>query len=628
MRGRPLPVVPYQPTFQRGINRNVIPIGRTGFRGFAGTTATAAGGAASGAAAGASIGSVVPGIGTAIGAAAGAIVGAITGLVGGKSNPQIQIDKTNAINLFSQYQAIAGTVSGRSIGYENMDMIFRGACFMGHFPGWNNETELPDSLMSMPGSPYGQNDNCFAVLWAAAQKGVPAPGSSGKYTGNGGAPVTNAKTFVDNYVWPSNSSNVDTDPWATNTDAIGKQVIYDAADAYIATQSSNTTPYIANPAVQKPAVSSTPVATTVAAPVTQQPVTATPAPASYSPAGSYLVTGQSGGSIVAPSGTWTMLSNGAFALNGSQQTTAPTVGGHGTVGILYMNSQLYAYNSDGTAAVWDAGAFYQTAAVPTPPAAITQAIQHYSAAATAPASPTTSSTNPTAPPVPTVLESSDGSEVTAPGTALEAGSGQILFFGPQATGDPSNQYGYPIWSLSPGSTTPTRVGYSVGMILGNGGILYAVNGIGGWAQWQSPQFVTLAAAPNLNGPTTTTSTTSASPQSGVSCTPGKTATTSGSIVTTTASGDAVTDDDIQDLISQMSGQNATAQQTYSAVLAALQAQGANVSAGVQSQVASQVSSSVPTTAPASTGSSDLGIYIVGGGIALLGLLYFMGHRRA
>ena len=66
---------------------------------------------------------------------------------GGKWNPQIQIDKTNAINLFSQYQAIAGAVCGRSIGYQDMDMIFRGACFIGNFPGWNNETELPDSLM-------------------------------------------------------------------------------------------------------------------------------------------------------------------------------------------------------------------------------------------------------------------------------------------------------------------------------------------------------------------------------------------------------------------------------------------------------------------------------------------------
>jgi hypothetical protein len=524
----PLTVVPYLPMLpQRGVNAPARPLlfpqGPRGFGGFAGTTGTAASGAASGAAAGASIGSVVPGVGTAIGAAAGAIVGAISGLLGGKSNPQIQIDKTNAINLFSQYQAIAGTVSGRSIGYENMDMIFRGACFMGHFPDWNNETELPDSLMSMPGSPYGQNDNCFAVLWASAARGTVAPGSSGKYTGNNGAPVTNAKVFVDNYVWPANSPNVDTDPWATNTDSVGKQIIYDAADAYIATQSSSTTPYIANPPVPTP----------------------TPAP---SPTPSCTV--------IIPRCTGVQRCVG---IPGQAATSTPAA---------------------------------------------------------------TPATVPPAPPSPpTTLESADGSEVTAPGIALETSSGQILYFGPNSGGG-----NYPIWAQS-ASGAITQIGAAVGMIIGNGGLTYAVTGAGAWYQWNNGGWVQLAAAPNLNGPTTTASTTQASPQSGVACTVGNTPVTSGAVVTTTAAGDAVTDDDIQDLISQMQAQGASAQATYTAVLQALQDQGSTVSAGVQSQVASQVSASVPTTAPTTT-SSDLGLYIVAGGLAVLGLLYFMGHRKA
>jgi hypothetical protein len=505
MRG-PLQVVPYLPMMpQRGVNRPPQPMMRgQGFRGFAGNTTTIASGAASGAAAGTA---VFPGIGTAV----GAIAGAIAGIFGGQSNPQIQIDKTNAINLFSQYQAIAGTVSGRSIGYENMDLIFRGACFMGHFPGWNNETELPDSLMSMPGSPYGQNDNCFAVLWAAAAKGVPAPGSSGKYTGNGGAPVTSAKVFVDNYVWPSNSSNVDTDPWATNTDSIGKQIIYDAADAYIATQSSNTTPYIANP----PAPAA-PVQTTVAPPAVSAPVVTTP--------------------VATP------------------VTTAPAV---------------------------------------------------------------------VAPSVPSVVETADGSEVTGPGTALETPQGTLLFFGSQT----NSSGNYLIWEKMASQPSPVlQGGAAVGMITGNGGNIYAVNNAGTWFQWSSNAWTMLANAPNLNGPTTTASSTQASPQSGVSCIVGQPPVTTGSVVTTTAGGDAVTDDDIQDLISQMQAQGASAQATYTAVLQALQDQGSTVSAGVQSQVASQVSASVPQATAAS--SSDTGLYIVGGGIALLGLLYFMGQRRA
>lgn len=77
----------------------------------------------------------------------------------------------------------------------------------------------------------------------------------------------------------------------------------------------------------------------------------------------------------------------------------------------------------------------------------------------------------------------------------------------------------------------------------------------------------------------------------------------------------------------MSSQNASAQQIYTAVLQELQSQGANVSAGVQSQVASQVASSVPST-PVTTSGSDTGLYIVGGGLAVLALIFFMGHRRA
>jgi hypothetical protein len=510
-----LTIVPYLPMLpQRGINLTPRPLlpGREpirGFGGFAGTAGGAASGAATGAATGAAVGSVVPVVGTAIGAVAGAIVGAISGLLGGKSNPQIQIDKTNAINLFSQYQAIAGTVSGRSIGYENMDMIFRGACFMGHFPGWNNETELPDSLMSMPGSPYGSNDNCFAQLWAAAARGAVAPGTSGVHTGNNGAPVTNAKVFVDNYVWPANSPDVDTDPWVTNTDEVGKQIIYDAADAYIATQSSAATPYIANPPTPAP----TPVA---AAPVA---VATTPA--------------------VVPRSTATVVS-----------CTTPAL------------------------------------VAPTPP---------------------------------TKLESADGSEVTGPGTALETAGGTILYFGPTEI---AAVYGYPIWEQS-GSGTATNNGAAVGMIIGNGGIVYAVNSQGNWYQWENNYWAGLPGAPNLNGPTVTTSTTGASPQSGVSCTPGTTPVTSGAVVTTTATGDAVTDDDIQDLISQMQAQGASAQATYTAVLQALQDQGSTVSAGVQSQVASQVSASTPTAATAAATGSDTGLYLVGGGLALLAVLYFM-----
>lgn len=260
--------------------------------------------AASGAIQGASVGAVAG----PIGAAVGAVVGAVAGLFMGKSNPQIQIDKTSAVNYFSQYANVAGTVSGRSIGVNNMDMVFRGACFEGHFPSWGNQTELPDSLMSMPGSPYGNNGNCFAPLWRYARTGAPSP-SYPKDTGNNNVPVRDAKTFVDRYVWPSNSKPDDTNPWATNTDSLGRQIIYDAADAYIATQDPTTYPLIGQ-SVTASAVA-LPASTSTASP-TPSPVAA-PVASGGSPTGT-VITLTSGGTLSTPLGNFSYSPSQGFWL--------------------------------------------------------------------------------------------------------------------------------------------------------------------------------------------------------------------------------------------------------------------------------------------------------------------------
>lgn len=341
---------------------------KTQFQGFAGTTGTAVSGAATGAAAGTAI---MPGIGTAV----GAVVGAIGGLLfGGKSNPQIQIDKTSAINFFSQYTAVAGTVSGRSIGLNNMDMVLRGACFEGHFPKWGNSTELPDSLLSMPGSPYGNNDNCFAVLWRAASTGAKAPGSSGKNTGTG-YPVRDAKIFVDYYVWPSNTADVDTDPWVTTTDAIGKQIIYDCADAYLAVQDP-TTNVLVGQMVQKsaanlPAVTNTPpTASPTPSPV---PAVATPAvsvtaPANYSTTPwSTITPGQTSG-LATSYGVWFFAgasdANGnttIYVANGAGRA-GQNVGGAGIGALIDSAGKLYLKNSQGTWFNWNGQTWVATTA--------------------------------------------------------------------------------------------------------------------------------------------------------------------------------------------------------------------------------------------------------------------------
>lgn len=560
-----------------------------GSLGLSSSATGAAGGAASGAASGAAVGSIVPGIGTAIGAAAGAIVGAITGLLGGKSNPQIQIDKTSAINFFGQYVNLAGTVSGRSIGLNNMDMVFRGACFAGHFPKWGNKTELPDSLLSMPGSPWGSNDNCFRVLWTAARTGAKAPGTSGVNTGNNNVPVRDAKTFVDRYVWPSNTADVDTDPWATTTDSIGKQVIYDAADAYIAQQDPTTLPLIGQ-TVQ--------AAANVALPPT--PVTApTPAPApppvspvgssaagnvQLSPAGAYLVAGTPA-TITTNVGTWVLQPNGQITLNGALSAATPQyTGGVGTNGILFLNGQTYAYNSDGKTYVFigNQGGWVATSQVPawTPPIPAT------SPNVVPP--PPTNTIPPPAPPLPsppqlTLNPPAIGSPVT---TVPDMGKGGLATQVPAglvfAALDPTNSS----WVLHNTQN-------------GNNYVVWQGNLI----PYQPSMFAPTAVTPVGSGSNAIPQVTTASPSATVG---------------TTSSGTPVTQADLQALIAQLANQGQTAQQAYTSALSTLQANGVAPTAGVQSAVQSAIQATPAPVAPTTAGLSGLGwVGVIAAGATLL-----------
>jgi len=288
-------------------------------------------------------------------------------------------------------------------------------------------------------------------------------------------------------------------------------------------------------------------------------------------------------------------------------TNAPVWNGGAGVQAQVVNGQVYLQNSAGTWWTWNGNTWTTVAAPPATVATNTNA----AAAATA---------APQAPAQPSSIQTADGSQVTAPGTALETAAGTLVYLGPQATGDPGNQYGYPIWEAGQHS------GYAAGLLLLNGGQIYAVNTPGDWYQWQNGGWTPLAAAPTVTKPATTS--TVASPQASTTCTPattaGGTTATTGSVVGTTTSGDAITDSDIQSLIDQMSSSNATAQQTYTAVLSALQASGASITTGLQQQVATQVTASQPASGTATT--SDTGMYIVGGGLALVALLWFMGRR--
>jgi hypothetical protein len=583
-------VVPFRPQLnQRTVNRARVGLGRLGTC-VVPTGAGAGAGAEIGAERGSSIGtSVLPGVGTAIGAAVGAIVGAIAGSIN-KTDPE-SVDFDEAVAIWQQnpnavysignpYLALAGLFD---LNITTNIPIYRKFGHMGEaaFVVWLCNTVYNAAQQGL----IGPNDTALTVMSKVVQPAINSWGYGTMTDPHADLITRLIVTLILQY----------TEGAQGNWYAIGGQY----------PSQFNSIPPFTFPAAASPVVMSTPMATTS----TQ-----------LSPAGQAYTIGQAG-SLVTPQGTWTQTGTGAFQLNGATVTAPPTATQEGTVGLLYMNQQTYAYNSDGTSMVWDNG-WVMTSQVPTPGASILQAIQHYSAVPAAPPAASTAATAaanavPQAPPVPTVLASTDGSTVSGPGTALETAGGTMVYLGTQAPGDPNNAYGYPVWENG------THNGYAAGLFMANGGQLYGVQSTGQWMQWQNGQWVALSAAPVLNGPAPTTS-TSQSAQSGI--TTATSTPTSGGVVATSASGDAITDSDIQELISQLSTQGASAQQVYSAVLAELQGQGANVTSGVQSQVASQVAASVPASAGSS--SSDTGIYIVGGGLALLGLLYFMGRRHA
>lgn len=595
-------IVPYQPYLnQPGINRRAVKLPRV--PGLGASTCLVPTGAGSGAGAeigaskGASVGtSILPGVGTAIGAVAGAIVGAIAGSIN-KTDPE-NVDFNDAVAIWQQnpnavysignpYLALAGLFD---LNITTNIPIYKKFGHMGEaaFVVWLCNTVY----QAAQNGQIGPNDTALTVMSKVVQPAIDSWGYGAMSDPHADLITRLIVTMILQY----------TEGAQGNWYAVGGQY---------PTQFNSIPPFSLPPPVQQAQPASTPMAT---------------ASTQLSPAGQAFTIGQAG-SLVTAQGTWTQDGTGAFYLNGTKVTSPPTATAEGTVGLLWMNQQTYGYNSDGSTMVWDNG-WVMTSQVPTPGASIVQAVQHYSAvpaATPAPASSTSAAVNaaanatPQAPTPPTKLESADGSTVTGPGTALETAAGTMIYFGPQAPGDPGNVNGYPIWENG------VQDGYAVGLMLANGGTPYAVNAVGTWFQWGPNRWTQLSAAPVLNGPAPTTSSGASSPQSGVSTV--TTTPTTGGVVASTATGDAITDTDIQELISQMATQGATAQQTYAAVLQELQAQGANVTSAVQSQVASQVASSVPTTAAIAPTSSDTGLYIVGGGLALLGLMYFMGQRR-
>lgn len=520
---------------------------RGGLSGLGATT----GSVASTAAQGASAGSVVGPVGSIV----GGVVGAIVGLFGGKSNPQIAIDKSQAINLFNQYANVAGTVSGRSIGISTMNFVMRGAMFTGHFPkcqstGWID-------MLTMQQGKGGGCDNCFGVLWQSAKTGAQAPGGSGKNTGNGGIPVRDAKTFVDRYVWPSNSPDVDTVPWVTSTDAIGKQIVYDAADAYLAEQDATTLPLIGQ-TVQAQAN----VVLPTIAPASSPPP---PAPATVNPTGS--PTAPPAQSVTSPPAIGTQI---YYAPDMSTANHAPFQLGPGYTfyGLDPDNGSWLLKASSGPIQVLWRGQIIS--------------YQPGMFAASVVSAPTV---NPVGSPTAIGTQITPATLTPAQLVSQPPSLGTMLVYAPDKgmNGAPIQlPSGFIFQGLDPNNQSWILQNYNDGKlyVVWQGNVIPYTAGMFSPAGSVSAGPSAIAALPVSIPPATT--------------------------VATTSSGVPVTQADIQALISQLQSQGQTAQQAYTSALSTLGSQGVAPTPAVQSAVQSAVEATPATAGAGGTGWLGLG----------------------
>jgi hypothetical protein len=612
-------VVPFRPVLPVAAPRRPSRI-ITGHR-FAGLGATSVGppvGAGSGAGAeigasqGASIGTaIVPGIGTAIGLVVGAIGGAIAGAIN-KTDPE-NVDFNDAVAIWQQNPNAVYSIGNPYLALAGLFDL-------------NLTTNVPIYKK------FGHMGEAAFVVWLCNL--VYQAAQAGQITAN-----DTALTVMSKVVQPAINAwgyGAMSDPHADLINRLivtlilqytaGLQGNWYAVGGDYPTQFNSIPPFSLPAAAAQSSAPTQPAASAAPSGAQVMPVGAAQAnmpsrPVSGSFTNGANITPTSGTYIGDGAGEWyfgpdivatsTDSDGNAFYLYTNQPTWVNASGVQAEV----VNGQVYLQSHDGR---WWTYNGYTWSTVSAPPATVANTTNE---AATASATPQ--------PPVaPTNIESADGSKITAPGTAFETPLGGLLYLGPQASGDPDNQYGYPVWDNG------THNGYLAGMILLNGGQIYGVTSTGGWFQWVNNNWTTISGPPT----TTTAATTStvASQQATQACTPsttgggsaattGVTSSPSGGVVGTTTNGDPITDSDIQDLIDQMSSSSSTAEQTYDAVIQALQDQGASVTTGLQNQVAAQVQNSAPASGTVAA-SSNTGLYLVGGGLALLGVLYFMRRR--
>jgi hypothetical protein len=615
-----VPLAPYTPTFVRPPPRKLNRIITGAYRGPPGlgslgaslpdappVGAGAGAGAEIGASQGASIGSaIVPGIGTAIGAVIGAIGGAIAGSF-------CKVDPENA--NFNQAVALYNENPELIYGIKDKYLVLAGLfdlCIHTNIPIYKK---------------FGHMGEEAFVKAMVAQ--INAAVAAGKITA-----TDTATSIMNNVVQPWINSwgyGAMCDPHAAMITEVITGMILDYVEGnqhnWLAV--GGCYPFNCLPAFKLPA----PPTTSAAANAPKQTgttVSTTPAatPVPTNPGMPTNVVG-TGIAVTAPGTAALGSAPGSLGFYFGPQVAGDPNNSLGyPVWIQSWNSGPWGY---GTELVLGASAIYRKDAAGNwwQWTALANSCHGWSATAepTIP-TPTATGVTPTAPGTPSVVDSTDGSEVTAPGTALETSSGTLLFMGPQAPNDPDNDMGYPVWALASGQNTPTHISYAVGLIAMNGGQVYCVTGEGSWFQWNGNNDSWTGP---LSGPptvSTTTSTTTASCTT--KCNPttsAQTCSNPGDIVTSTAGGSAVTSADIAALAQQLAAQNATQQQAYQAILSALGSEGAKTcSTTVQDEIAAAVTKAIPMSTTTAS-STNWGLYLVGGGLLLAGLLYLNRNKR-
>jgi hypothetical protein len=218
----------------------------------------------------------------------GIAVGAIAGVLVTKllNKQYLNVNELNAgedarVAAFNQYRNIAGQVSGRNLGLPTMEAIWEGANYSGLFSANNKRQCYHQGCSKYNGDPSwisgaihgGAGTGAFSFPYAFAQmqkagvfsrpvqpvarmtqtpvmfRAGGGPVLRGNFAGFGQVPQSvgvtpEAVILIDNYFIPNNRA--DSPAWAIPSNALEHQLLYDVADAWLATQPVQTIEFVAN----------------------------------------------------------------------------------------------------------------------------------------------------------------------------------------------------------------------------------------------------------------------------------------------------------------------------------------------------------------------------------------------